>query len=50
MDLMSGQVTKLSEGYEDYTIRDIVPYTSFCTPALRAASTDEGPRAGASST
>ncbi|XP_062187871.1 uncharacterized protein LOC133891168 [Phragmites australis] len=49
IDLKSGLVRQIYEDTERRDTRDIVPYTSFCTPALGAASTDEGPRAGASS-
>uniref|UniRef100_A0A0A9B791 F-box protein AT5G49610-like beta-propeller domain-containing protein n=1 Tax=Arundo donax TaxID=35708 RepID=A0A0A9B791_ARUDO len=49
VDLKSGRVRKLSEGYQRYVICDIVPCINFCIPALGAASTYEGPRRGASS-
>ncbi|XP_062189263.1 uncharacterized protein LOC133892471 [Phragmites australis] len=46
IDLKSSQVTKVCR---DSGFSGIFPYMSFHTPALGVASTDEGPKAGASS-
>ncbi|CAL4914320.1 unnamed protein product [Urochloa decumbens] len=46
INLKSGQIRKIAEGRITYPV---VPYTSFYTPALGAATTCEGPREGSSS-
>ncbi|CAL4939299.1 unnamed protein product [Urochloa decumbens] len=46
INLKSGQIRKITEGRIAYPV---VPYTSFYTPALGAATTCEGPREGSSS-
>ncbi|CAL5091674.1 unnamed protein product [Urochloa decumbens] len=46
IDLKSGRMKKLCEGQGIY---NIIPYMSFCTPALRVISTGEEPSADASS-
>ncbi|CAL5053089.1 unnamed protein product [Urochloa decumbens] len=48
--MRSGQVSKLYDDSMDRDIRDIVPYISFCIPALGAVPADEGPRSRVSST
>ncbi|KAL6647173.1 hypothetical protein ACP70R_014610 [Stipagrostis hirtigluma subsp. patula] len=48
IDLKSGEVTEVARLSELCHLRGIVPYMSFYTPALGAASTIYGPRVGAS--
>ncbi|KAL6647697.1 hypothetical protein ACP70R_015134 [Stipagrostis hirtigluma subsp. patula] len=41
IDLKSSQVRMLFQGYKHYGVQDIIPYTSFYTPALGVAFKDE---------